>query len=143
MPEETWDRLLKDCGFSGLDGSIQDFPGTPDHSLSVMCSTRVGIPKGEHRASQITICGPLMDSEEVDFAKSVSEHVAGSVGCSTSVKPFTQINPEEDPFCIVIDSPRHTMLKDVSSDFFERLKQSLLHTVSMLWVIPKNSPPDA
>ena len=143
MPEETWDRLLKDCGFSGLDGSIQDFPGTPDHSLSVMCSTRVGIAKDEHRESPITICGPLMDAEEVDFAKSVSEHVAGSVGCSTSVKPFTQINPEEDPFCIVIDSPRHTMLKDVSSDFFESLKQTLLRTVSMLWVIPENSPPDA
>lgn len=146
LPEETWQRLLSAQGFSGVDGAISDYPCSPEHMLGVLWSTRVGAQEDSHDVGPpITICGPLMDDEEEEFAQVVSEHVADRLGCSSSVKPFMEIDPaDDDSFCIFIDSPRNSILRDLpSSESFDALKAALLETTGMLWVVPEDHPPEA
>jgi SAM-dependent methyltransferase len=143
LSEETWQRLLSARGFSGVDGAIADYPGSPEHIISVMCSTRIGIQEDCHNTGSITICGPIKDNDEEEFAQMVSDHVTQRLGCPLSVKPLSEIDAADDPFCIFIDSPRHSILGNVSSDSFKALKNTLLETTGVLWVVPENRPPEA
>ncbi|KAK2795949.1 Type I Iterative PKS [Onygenales sp. PD_10] len=144
LSENMWKRVLCSRGFSGVDFAVADFPNTPDHVISVMCSTRTGIEDGSHDRRSITICGPIMDHDEEEFAQMTSSRVALGGGCPSSVKPFMEINPrDEDLFCIFIDSPRHGLFIDLQSETFEALKTVLLEVKGLLWVIPANCPPEA
>ncbi|KAL8989312.1 MAG: hypothetical protein Q9177_001774, partial [Variospora cf. flavescens] len=143
LSEEGWHRVLSARGFSGVDAAMTDYPGTPEHAMIVICSTRIGIHEDSQDAGSITICGLIMDDEEEEFAQIVSDQVAERLGCPTSVKPVAEIDATDDPFCIFIDSPRHSVLDNLSSENFEILRKTLLETKGLLWVIPENSPPDA
>ncbi|KAK2800138.1 Type I Iterative PKS [Emmonsiellopsis sp. PD_5] len=144
LSENMWKRVLCSRGFSGVDFAVADFPNTPDHVISVMCSTRKGIDDGFHDRKSITICGPIMDDDEEEFLQMTSSRVALGGGCPSSVKPFMEINPsDEDLFCIFIDSPRHSLFIDLQSETFEALKTILLEAKGLLWVIPANCPPEA
>ncbi|KIM94801.1 hypothetical protein OIDMADRAFT_172503 [Oidiodendron maius Zn] len=143
LSEETWQRVLSERGFSGVDSAIADYPGSPEHVISVICSTRIGIQEDLHNAVSITICGLITDDEEDEFAQMVSDHVIQRLGCPSSIKPLSEIDATDDPFCIFIDSPRHSVLGNLSSETFETIKDILLKTNGLLWVIPENCPPEA
>ncbi|KAK7756454.1 putative PKS/NRPS-like protein biosynthetic cluster [Diatrype stigma] len=145
LTEDAWHRLLSERGFSGVDGAIADYPGTPEHMLSVMCTTRTGLWEDfeDATATAITVCGPLMDSEEEEFAQMVAEQVGERLGCPASVKPFAEIDAVDDPFCVFIDSPRSSVLSDLSPESFEALRSTLLETRGVLWVVPEGHSPEA
>jgi NADPH:quinone reductase-like Zn-dependent oxidoreductase/ubiquinone/menaquinone biosynthesis C-methylase UbiE len=142
LSEETWQRVLSARGFSGVDAAIADYPGSPEHVISVICSTRINILEDSHHAESITICGPIMDNEE-EFAQMVSDSITQRLGCPTSVKPLSEIDAADDPFCIFIDSPGHSVFSNISPETFETLKNTLLETKGLLWVVPENCPPEA
>lgn len=142
LSQESWSRVLSDRGFSGVDGVIEGFPDRPDNILSIISSTRVALEENVNTA-QITICGPLRDNEEEDFAQMVSDMVADHLGCETTVKPFAEIDVEDDPFCVFIDSPSNSLLKDVSSDTFDVLKKLIMDVKGLLWVISDSHSPNA
>ncbi|KAL2145167.1 hypothetical protein VTI28DRAFT_7803 [Corynascus sepedonium] len=137
MPRHVWNRLLLDTGFSGVDVEIQDRPNHPDATMSIHASTRVGTPD-ENKA--ITVTGPLMDDEEVDFATLVADSIAEQYGIAVEVKPFAEIDPAEEPYYVVIDSPRHSLMTNMSESKFEGLKNLLLRNAGLLWVIPHAGP---
>lgn len=103
--------------------------------ISVMSSTRIG---KQEAGPQITICGPFIDDEELDLAQLVADSVSEQLGCLTEIKPIAEINSNEDPYCIFIDSPREPLLADVSSETFEILKNFLVHSAGLIWVISEN-----
>lgn len=141
LTTKSWERLLVDTGFSGLDILIEDRPGEPEQLLSVISSTRIGRRTDD---TQITVCGPFMDDEEVEFAQHVADAISDRTGCQTVIKPFAEVDAQaDDPYCIFIDSPRQTILKDVSSrDTFEALQSLLVHNKGLLWVIPESDIPE-
>jgi NADPH:quinone reductase-like Zn-dependent oxidoreductase/malonyl CoA-acyl carrier protein transacylase len=140
LTTDAWDRLLVNTGFSGIDVLLQDRPGEPDQMLSVFSSTRVGKPEP---STCITVCGPFMDDDEVDFAQAVADSLAEQLGCPSTIKPFAEVDPAEDPYCLFIDSPRQSLLDDVSADTFETLKRLVSHNTGLLWVVPEGGPPEA
>ncbi|KAK8051824.1 polyketide synthase [Apiospora rasikravindrae] len=137
MPVPVWDRLLKDTGFSGVDINVRDQLGGQEQVMGIMCTTRIGKTEANHA---LTVCGPLMDEEELAFARTVADAVAKRFGCPTKMKAFAEIDPAEDPLYIVLDSPRQSLMKDIDALKFDRLKQLLVHNAGLLWVIPKNGP---
>ncbi|GAB1320914.1 Type I Iterative PKS [Madurella fahalii] len=141
LTTKSWERLLVDTGFSGLDVLIEDRPGEPEQLLSIISSTRVGKRTDD---TQITVCGPFMDDEEVEFAQQVADAISDRIGCQTAIKPFAEVDAQiDDPYCIFIDSPRQTILKDVSSrDTFEALQSLLVHNKGLLWIIPESDTPE-
>ncbi|CAM1509651.1 Fc.00g033900.m01.CDS01 [Cosmosporella sp. VM-42] len=141
LSKDTWSRILSDRGFSGVDGVIEGYPDDPDNILSVMSATKVGMAEIID-TSQITICGPLLDNDEQEFAQMVAEILTEQLECETTIKPFAEIDVEDDPFCLFIDSPRNSIFKDISEDTFELLKTVLLKVTGLLWVIPAAHSPN-
>ncbi|KAK8119397.1 polyketide synthase [Apiospora kogelbergensis] len=135
MPVLVWDRLLKDTGFSGVDINVRDTLGGQEQVMGVMCATRIGRME-EHRL--VTVCGPFIDNEEIAFAKAVADAVSNRFDCATDIKPFIAIDPADDPLYIVLDSPRHSLMKDMDAEKFGRLKDLLVHNSGLLWIIPEN-----
>ncbi|KAI1267381.1 putative polyketide synthase [Xylariaceae sp. FL1019] len=142
LSDEGWSRLLVDRGFSGLDGVISGYPNDPENILNVITTTRVGKIENRNDTAPITICGPLLDDEEAEFAQTVADMLNEQYGCEVFVKPFAEVNVEDDPYCVFIDSPRQSIFKDFSSETFELLKDVLLRIEGLLWVIPENHLPD-
>ncbi|PLB49064.1 polyketide synthase-like protein [Aspergillus steynii IBT 23096] len=137
---DGWKRLLLDSGFSGVDAAVQDYPGKPEQMLSVICSHRVCKQADD---SHITVCGPFLDDEEVEFAQLVADTISDSLDCTTEVKPLGEVVPADDPYCIFIDSPRQSLLANVDADTFEVLKNFLIHNTGLLWVIPEGGAPES
>ncbi|KAI1810659.1 putative polyketide synthase [Poronia punctata] len=142
LSEEGWRRLLLDRGFSGLEGIISGYPDDPENILNVISTTRVGKADECQSSVPITICGPLLDDEEQEFAQSVADMLAETLDCETLIKPFGEVSVEDDPFCIFIDSPRNSLFANFSEETFELLKEVLLKIEGLLWVIPENHLPD-
>ncbi|KAK8028300.1 polyketide synthase [Apiospora marii] len=137
MPVPVWDRLLKDTGFSGVDINVRDQLGGQEQVMGIMCATRVG----KMDANQtVTVCGPFMDKEEVGFAQTVADAVTECFGCRTTMRSFADIDPTDNPFYIVLDSPRHSLMKDVNAAKFDSMKDLLVRNAGLLWVIPDNGP---
>ncbi|KAK2879483.1 Type I Iterative PKS [Arthroderma sp. PD_2] len=141
LSDEAWQRLLTSRGFSGSDICIKDYPDIADHHMSVMCCTRIGTRENWHSSPSITICGPFMDNQEQEFAQMVSDQITSRLGCECLIKPFLEIDTDDDSLCIFIDSPQNSIFSDVSSETFEALQNSLLETKGLLWVVPENHAP--
>lgn len=139
MPVPVWKRLLQDTGFSGVDTMVK-LPGSVDQTMSIICSSKVG---KQENSQPITVCGPFMDDEEVEFAQTVADAISDHLGCPTETKPFAELDPENDAYYIFIDSPHRSLVQDVSSDTFENLQNMLLHNTGLLWVIPEGGTPDS
>ena len=140
IPVAVWNRLLLDTGFSGVDVNIPERPGATEQTIGVMCSTRVG---KQEDSQPIVVCGPFMDDEEVEFAQMVADSISDHLGCLIETKPCTEIDPAEDPYYIFIDSPRYSLMQDVSPDKFKGLKNLLVHNTGLLWIIPEGGCPES
>ena len=139
MPVAVWNRLLLDTGFSGIDINIPERPGVTEQTVGVICSTRVG---KQEDGLPIIVCGPFMDDEEVEFAQTVADSISVRLGCLVETKPYAEIDPADLPYYIFIDSPRHSLMQNVSPDKFEGLKNILVHNTGLLWVIPEGGYPE-
>ena len=137
---DSWHTTLAACGFSGVDFEIQDYPASSEHAASMICATRTVMPNDRRTISSITVCGPLMDEREEAFAEQVASVVSEELGCSTTVKPFLELDPTEDDFCVVLDSPWASIVDEVDTETFDVLKSTLMGTRTLLWVIPEDHP---
>lgn len=140
MPVATWDRLLKDVGFAGVEVRVPCSYNVAEPMMSVMTSTRIG---AQPSARPITICGPFGDDAEVDFAHSLAEMLEKELGAATEIKPLAEVDPDELPFYIFLDSPSESIMKDMDPEKFQRLQDVLLHNNGILWVTPEGALPDA
>ncbi|KAE8862946.1 hypothetical protein PTNB29_05508 [Pyrenophora teres f. teres] len=140
MPATVWNQLLLDSGFSGVDVALPSRYETENPFVSIMCSTRIG---KRDNSRPITICGPFLDENEVEFAQSVADLISKELGCPTEMKPYAEIDPEDHPYYLFIDSPRESALQDMNQDKFNRLQTLLLQNTGLLWVTPEGASPDA
>jgi NADPH:quinone reductase-like Zn-dependent oxidoreductase/malonyl CoA-acyl carrier protein transacylase/SAM-dependent methyltransferase len=137
MPKEVWNQLLLDTGFSGVDVEIQDRPNDPTAGISIHASTRVGKPD---EGKTVAVTGPFLDDEEIEFATQVANAIAEEYDIAVETKPFAEIDAAEDPYYVVIDSPRNSLMKDMNEEKFEGIKKLLIHNSGIFWVVPNTGP---
>ncbi|KAJ4245071.1 hypothetical protein NW762_014282 [Fusarium torreyae] len=142
LSKDKWSRLFSDRGFSGLDGVVEGYPGDPENILSILTTTRVSLPETLEDTTTVTICGPMVDDGEEEFAQTISDLLTETLGCETEIKPFAEIEPSDDQYVLFIDSPENSIFKDVSDETFNLLRDTFLQVKGLLWVIPKNHTPD-
>lgn len=141
LSEKAWARIISDRGFSGIHNLIGGAPEDRNNICNLISTTRVSMPENKISAS-ITVCGPLLESEGEEFSQMVSKMLIERLDYETFIKPSAEIAVNDDPYCIFIDSPRHSIFRDISSDIFELLKDVLLKIKGLIWVIPENHSPD-
>jgi acyl transferase domain-containing protein/NADPH:quinone reductase-like Zn-dependent oxidoreductase/SAM-dependent methyltransferase/acyl carrier protein len=141
LSQDKWNQLFSDRGFSGLDGVVEGYPGDPENILSILTTTRVSFPDTVDGSTPITICGPMEDDDEAEYAQLVSDILA-EAGYETEVKPFAEVEPTEDQYLLFIDSAENSIFKDVSEATFTLLRDAFLQVKGLLWVIPEGHTPD-
>ena len=140
MPVAVWDELLRECGFAGVETTVPSSWNAATPLMSVMSSTRIG-PQDESRA--LVVSGPFVDDAEVAFAQGVADLVARQLGCAVDVRPLAELDADEEPYCIFIDSVRESVMQNMTRDKFRRLQDLILHNAGLLWITPEGAAPDA
>jgi NADPH:quinone reductase-like Zn-dependent oxidoreductase/SAM-dependent methyltransferase len=140
MEVEMWDRLLLDVGFSGVDASLTGLEVSPK-LMNVICSQRVGL--GAQESQAITVCGPFLNDSEVAYAEELANYLSEQMDCPVDARPYTEIDPAEDPLYIFIDSKENSVLQNPSDTQFEEIQTLLLKNRGLLWIIPEGATPDA
>lgn len=143
-----WNDLLEANGFCGVEGHVDDHPGQPEHLFSAMWSTKrdiQGPTRKKNVDSSVTIFHAFPEAEEDDeFTKTVSDNLAHQLGGKSTVKHILQYDDDgSTPMCVVLDNHHRSMLSDLSSEIFSRIKGLLQQAPGLLWVLPDGSHPDA
>lgn len=77
-----------------------------------------------------------------NLPQEVAEAVAQRWSCLTETKPFAEIESTEAPFYIFIDSPKHSLMQDMSAATFATLQVMLLRNAGLLCVLPEGGHPE-
>lgn len=130
MDEEAWDTCLREAGFSGIDCSLQDFPGEPEQNGSMMYSTALSaLP--EELPEVVIVCdkpppGLLMTQlqEQVRMLTGRTPAVAALVEADLSGK-----------VCIFLQELNKPLLVDISEHSFGHVQRLFSAAQSVLWVV--------
>ncbi|KAF9893690.1 hypothetical protein FE257_009858 [Aspergillus nanangensis] len=134
LSKKSWDVLLRDKGFSGIDIALDDYPGTPDQCSSLILTSAVGQSGLKGREVAI-ICPDKFEGFPVD---SLAQNIEALTGCSVEAGTLGQVNCNEK-ICIFLGELNGPLLGDMNPDLFASV-QSLLQEVSGgLWVHRPNS----
>ncbi|KAJ5156821.1 polyketide synthase [Penicillium capsulatum] len=136
---ESWQRLLCDSGFSDVKSAVADYPNTPEHMFQLFCATNQA--HSNEALSAVTLCHSTPEATQLSFTQTLSETVHRQLGIASSVKHFVDLSTD-DPLCVVIDGPDHSIVKEMTAESFEKLKTTLMSTPKLLWVIPAQSKPE-
>ncbi|KAL8766899.1 MAG: hypothetical protein Q9209_006447 [Squamulea sp. 1 TL-2023] len=147
LTKGLWNNLLEANGFSSIQGYVDDYPGQPEHLFSAIWSTKLDnqevIRKKEVDLS-VTVYHSFSEEDDVGFAKIVSDNLAQQIGGTSTIKHLLQYgNDENTPMCVVLDKQQRSILSNLSSEMFFKVKSLLLQAPSLLWVLPDTSHPDA
>lgn len=144
LTKELWNTALEENGFSGLEGSSDDYPGQPEQLFSALWSSRCDQNAIVKKPDSVTIfqCSP--DEDSASFSKVVSDNIENQLGCITTVKYLlSRHERDDDSLCIVLDSQKHSIFSDLTSELFYKLKDLIINCARLLWILPENVHPDA
>lgn len=143
--ETQWDSLLQASGFSGLDRSLQAYPGEVVQSHSVMLST-ASVPKPYKAPKDLVIIQSRQSSRlSLDMLK---ERLSATVGRAPQIISLAQISQADvkDSHCIFLDELERPMLANLSAPDFQAV-QNLCSAAGVLWVVQggqmKSSTPES
>lgn len=144
MSQTRWDRLLLDVGFHGVEGAVEDWPGSEQCICKFMWSTKGSeedisweYVEEPDTAGQVTICGTT--SEELSKAilrdgKHLQPERLPSLPSPQQVR---------DKFCIFLDCGKTSFLANVTTEHdFATLKAMVLDTRGLIWVTPDEDGPE-
>nr|ALQ32754.1 putative polyketide synthase [Fusarium avenaceum] len=143
MSEETWDQLLVDSGFNGIEGSVMDWPGAEQCVVKAMWSTKLPeVTEDEdelNAVGDVTICcNPASDAKLVESIMENLAHLEPEVIHSISGPQHIQ-----DKFCIFLDCGETGFLSELKNEEeFATLKAMVLDTRGLLWVTTDDENPE-
>ncbi|KAK8076614.1 polyketide synthase [Apiospora phragmitis] len=140
MPTATWDQLLRDSGFSGVETTIPSSWNADVPLMSVISSTRIG---KQDESRELIVSGPFVEDVEVEFAQGVADLVSQQLGCTVDIRPLAEIDAEDEPYYIFIDSVKESVMQNMTREKFEHLQNLILHNKGLLYITPEGANPDA
>ncbi|KAK1988400.1 type I polyketide synthase [Colletotrichum cereale] len=128
VSKETWDEVLRDTGFSGIDFEIGDCEDAQYQCSSIIASTAVATKKLPTEVS-VVYTGSVPEA----WNKKLVEAVLEKTGISVTIEHWETAQPENKMYIFTGDmtGPFLDGLDQVS---FDRLRQLLLHSRGMLWL---------
>lgn len=144
LTKEAWDDVLKATGFSGLEGHVDDYPGRPEQLFSALWSSRISQEATLKTADSVTVYQCSTDVACKRFSGILSDSLSRQLGGKLTVKHISQIlDIRSDVISIVLDGQERSIFSDMSSELFYKMKDVLLKSSSMLWILPDKAHPDA
>ncbi|KAI0133897.1 putative polyketide synthase [Xylariales sp. AK1849] len=146
LTRDLWNSALEANGFSGIEGYVDDYPGQPEQLFSALWSSRCD-PEATATVNEVSAVTVYQCSDDEDcknFANVVSNNLERQFGGNSTVKHLLDRHTNDDQsLCIVLDGRTRSMFSDISSEMFYNLKDLLLKSSRLLWVLPETAHPDA
>lgn len=140
VDEARWDRIWKECGFSGNDLVLRDYDNDVCHTLSVLLSTAIEDTRSETQKPDSTGILLLVNARsqtEVQLATHLKDGIFASPGYSCEVLDFRETNFSSFVGVDVIialvelDEP---LLRQPSATEFQQIKDMVKASQLILWV---------
>ncbi|KAI0406425.1 polyketide synthase [Xylaria palmicola] len=154
LTKDSWDDALKATGFTGLEGSVDDYPGRPEQLFSALWSTKTAATSAQEASkgndagnTEFTLYHCAADEQECHrFGLDVSHHLEKSFGSRPGILSLAdaRIDGAYNSIPIILDGTQHSIFSSVlTSDVYGKLKSILLQNPSLLWVLPQNAHPNS
>lgn len=143
MSQDTWDQLLVDTGFSGVDGAIKDWPEAEQCVVKLMWSTMMSDDlEDEDELSAVgsvsICCSPSSDRALIEAVAMHLAHLGPEVTISI---PDTKCL--QNKFCIFLDCGETSYLSSLDTEeAFAMFKSMFIDTRGLLWVTPDDGNPE-
>lgn len=146
IPENLWDKCLRENGFSGNDVVIRDYENDKCHIMSIIISTAAGQPADAQenpvKSGKVVF---VVDGQEQDQQQELVDSVRGKVGLaegqSAEVCPFTLDGLDktlagltENDTVVCLAEANKPLLANLTEESFKTLQYLISHTKNLLWV---------
>jgi NADPH:quinone reductase-like Zn-dependent oxidoreductase/SAM-dependent methyltransferase len=129
-PLETWDRVLRATGFSGVEFEISDCEEQEHQSQSVIVSSAISTTS---YPSSISIIYHQTPPPEYWLSKLILA-MEDTLGTTPTVQEFETMEIQHDRLCIFLLEMSDAFIHDIDEPTFTKLKDSLLNSLGILWV---------
>ncbi|KAF3055679.1 Lovastatin diketide synthase LovF [Daldinia childiae] len=129
MSLQTWDGLLKDSGFSGIDFEIGDCEENQFKSNSIILTTAVATPSYPLRISIVNIA-PYSQK----WVKQLAETIQQRTGISPSVENLGEVKSIQDKVCILTAEMDAPFLEKADAASFGMIQNLVVNSRGVLWL---------
>jgi hypothetical protein len=129
MSKETWQDILLDTGFSGLEVEAADCSDVDHYSFSVIIST-ANEPK-EYRPSTKIVYADQEPPES--WVSAVKSSLAGLTGAEPAIQKLDNFEADGS-VCIFVGEVERPLLYDLCAEEFTCVQKMLLGSAAILWV---------
>ncbi|KAI4248190.1 MAG: hypothetical protein LQ352_005995, partial [Teloschistes flavicans] len=137
MSQKDWDSALRKAAFSGVDISLQDFPGMQDHLVGVMVATATeSSPPKEIATAGVVIVAESRSPIQGRIADELTSRLEGM-----GVPHCELVSPEElnntyleHKVCVYLPELERSILSDISDQDYDSLKKMVSSTNGLLWL---------
>lgn len=144
LPKDSWDAALQASGFSGLEGSVDDYPGRPEQLFSALWSSRNSNESRPKTADAVTVYHCSEEEACTKFGNVLSLRLSSQLGGQVTTKTLGQAEEiSSEATSIVLDGQHRSIFSDMSPERYAKMKHVLLNSPSVLWVLPDKAHPDA
>lgn len=144
LTKESWDAALKASGFSGVEGSVDDYPGRPEQLFSALWASRNGQETEPKTADAVTVYHCSNEEDCTSFGDNLSVSLSLKLGGKSTTKHLSQaFEIGSEVTSIVLDGQHRSIFSDMSPEMYYKMKEVFLNSSSVLWVLPEKAHPDA
>ncbi|KAI8275512.1 Compactin diketide synthase [Colletotrichum sp. SAR11_240] len=158
--QDVWDRALKDSGFTGVDGAVEDYPGHPERNVTAIWSMAAAESDateavqtsdlhswGRDPTSEVIVCGFWKGDDglqTLNFAQQVSRQLESQLNLSSPVvlHELSDFLPIPTAYCIFVDGLHRSVFDSPTTSRFEKIKSLIIENTGILWISPGHVPPE-
>lgn len=130
LPINSWESILKQTGFNGLDLELRDFEEEPYHCLSVMMATaRPNFPASYDPEIVVVY---QASKPPVSWASSLEQSITNATGSNLTVAPLASADVS-GKVCIFLEVERPELVEPTTEQY-KHLQKMLLGSKATLWV---------
>ena len=134
---ESWEKVLCDNGFSGIDLELPDFVSDECQEGSILVTTAMSFTLEEAGCSNVVVIADLSSSLQVDVADKLKsallseEHISCDIRCfdaAVSIKDKSSVR------FILLEELERPLLSDSSAEKYLAIRELLTSSNSVLWI---------
>lgn len=132
LSQSQWQGVLTENEFSGVDIGIDDYPGMPQRSSTVMVSTASSIRRDQVPGDVVIV---HMGSANFSLGHAVTKELRSLTGRPVTTGDLT--TDLKGKLCIVLDNPDRPVLSNLTPQRFQAVQALLARANGILWVVRK------
>ena len=137
LSEKSWNSVLKQNGFSGVDVTFRDYESDGCHELSILITTKLDEAAAFPCPLNATIVSELSSVRQREFTSGLAKHLQASGAPQTHILSLSDIACiERQPGSLVVFTEElcRPLLRSLDEVCFCHLQQALMRSDNVIWL---------